>query len=346
MAKIFRLFNDKLYIFLKHYIRLVLGILITILALYLGLRTTSIGEITAAFSNTNFVFVFLALLSVAVNTLGKMIRWKILMSSRGRSISMGKILASLLVGQMLNTLSFARIGDVSRIYIIGSMGIGKVFTLSTLLVEKLLDTLAYTFLFLVLLLLVRLPDWITQSGYTFLIIGCLLTIILLIAAFRAKWILTVIKALLLLFPEKFQLYFLPRVQTALEGLELLKNIREIWLSSFWSAIIWSAAIITNHLALIAMDIYLPITASIFLLLGLQAGISIPSTPGRIGVFQYICVLVLVFFGISQANAFSYGILLHVLVLFPTTLSGLIIFWILGRSKFRGKPIIVSDHGIE
>jgi glycosyltransferase 2 family protein len=346
MAMKFIVQGKFLQLLSERYTHIILGVFITALALYLGLRRITIGDITAAFSETKYMLVFLALLSVAVNTFGKTVRWQVLMGTRGKSIKRGKILAALLVGQMLNTLSFARIGDLSRVYIAGRMGIGKVFAFSTLIVEKFLDTLAYVFLFIVLFLLMQLPDWITHSGYTFLIISILLATGLLISSFRSEWILKFIRLLLSRFPAKFRLYTLPRIQAAIDGLRLFKNFRETSLSSLWSVIIWITAILTNHLALIAMDIYLPITASILLLLGLQAGISLPSTPGRIGVFQYICVLVLGIFGVSQASAFGYGILLHVIVLFPTTLAGLIIFWLIKEPISLEKRLIETDPGLE
>jgi uncharacterized membrane protein YbhN (UPF0104 family) len=52
-------------------------------------------------------------------------------------------------------------------------------------------------------------------------------------------------------------------------------------------------------------------------------------PGRIGIFEYICVLTLAVFGISQSAAFAYGILLHSLVFIPPTLLGLFFLITLG-----------------
>lgn len=330
----------------RRYLRLVLGVTLTLLALYLGLRTITLEDILAALSNTNYLVAFYALLSVAVNTLAKTIRWKVLIGFRGRAVTIGKALGALLVGQMLNTLSFVRVGDISRVYIIGGMGVGRVYTASTLVVEKFLDTLAFTLLFLLLLLLIQLPEWIAASGYTFLILSLILTVVILIAAFHSEWILRIIERVLIRFPRKVQNYAIPRLQAALDGLYVFQNLRDVSLLAFWSAIIWGTAVLTNHLALIAMEIHLPLTASIILLLGLQAGISLPSTPGRIGIFEYICVLVLALFGVSQATAFGYGILLHIIVLFPTTLAGVVIFGFMGVSKENLRIPIEPDPTLE
>jgi hypothetical protein len=75
-------------------------------------------------------------------------------------------------------------------------------------------------------------------------------------------------------------------------------------------------------------------ASVLVLVTLQAGIAIPSVPGRIGVFEYICVVTLVFLGVDETLAFSFGVVLHALVMLPVVLSGALLFWVLGLSSQR------------
>jgi hypothetical protein len=53
--------------------------------------------------------------------------------------------------------------------------------------------------------------------------------------------------------------------------------------------------------------------ALFVLVVLQGGVSVPSTPGKIGVFQYLCVFALGVFGVSPAVSFSYGLVLYALV---------------------------------
>jgi uncharacterized membrane protein YbhN (UPF0104 family) len=77
-----------------------------------------------------------------------------------------------------------------------------------------------------------------------------------------------------------------------------------------------------------------LTASLLILIALQAGISIPSVPGRIGIFEYICVLALAVFGVGQSTAFGYGVVLHGLVLLTPILAGLVSLSILGLSNVR------------
>jgi uncharacterized membrane protein YbhN (UPF0104 family) len=107
------------------------------------------------------------------------------------------------------------------------------------------------------------------------------------------------------------------------ALMIVENGKVISMALFWTAVTWSISILTNYCLLLAMDLTLSWTAPLFILVGLQAGISIPSVPMKIGIFEYVCVLVLGFYGIDQATGVSYGILLHLLVMVPILGAGLI-----------------------
>ncbi|MBK7202134.1 hypothetical protein [Candidatus Amarolinea dominans] len=49
--------------------------------------------------------------------------------------------------------------------------------------------------------------------------------------------------------------------------------------------------------------------SFTLLAVLQAGVSVPSSPGKVGIFQYLCQLTLAWFGIAAVQGFAVGVLL-------------------------------------
>jgi uncharacterized membrane protein YbhN (UPF0104 family) len=98
--------------------------------------------------------------------------------------------------------------------------------------------------------------------------------------------------------------------------------------------VWVTAVLTNHLALLAFQIQLPIAASMLVLIVLQVSIALPSVPGRIGIFEYLCVLSLAVFGIARSVGFSYGILLHIVALLPSTLLGLLFLAMLGSVERR------------
>ena len=142
-------------------------------------------------------------------------------------------------------------------------------------------------------------------------------------------------------PQSWQAFAGSRLKAGLDRLDALRGKWALLGLSFWSAIIWLAALATNQFMLQALDLDLPWTASLLVLVVLQVGITIPSVPGRIGVFEYLCILALAVFGVARAPALSYGILLHGVVLIPTTLAGLVAIWLLG---IGGHWAVVAPSG--
>ena len=313
-----------------------MSLIISIVALYLALRGVDFGDIWQSIQNASWRFVFLALVSVTLNTLAKSLRWKILIGLPGQNIPSITYLMVLLAGQMLNTIFPARFGDLARAYELGGMGPGRTFVLGTIVLEKMLDSIAYLLLFGTILLLIPLPHWFGGSILAFImipmaIIGGILLLIIWPAPFSRM-----LQILLGRLPDSWRDWLSPRIHSGINSLEIIRNRSDLLRLIFWTVLIWGFAITTNTLTLLAFDIHLPITASLLVLVGLQAGISLPAIPGTIGLFEFICVLALSVFGVDQTLALSFGLLLHAIVLLPTTLAGMASFWFLGLSGQRHK----------
>jgi uncharacterized protein (TIRG00374 family) len=324
-------------LFQNIYFRAGLAILISAVTLILAIRHVTVQDIRAAISAADIRFVLLALLSVVVNNLAKTFRWRVLLGNPGKTVSFWVILQAVLVGQTLNYIYPARIGDLSRVYIVGDRGAGRIFTIGTLVLEKLLDLLFYALLILLMAVSMPLPGWFSSwaNQAWIVLIGASLgaIVILLIIAYHRDWFINKYGIFLGFLSRGFP-FLKPFSSTnwfrsGIDSLEILKNRNDLFLISFWLVISWATALLNNQLALLALGIHLPLTASLLVLVVLQAGISIPSVPGRIGVFEYICVLTLAIFGVGQSAAFSYGILLHSIVFIPLSLLGLLCIILLG-----------------
>jgi uncharacterized membrane protein YbhN (UPF0104 family) len=78
---------------------------------------------------------------------------------------------------------------------------------------------------------------------------------------------------------------------------------------------------TNYLLFFAFGLTVPAAAAIVLVIALQAGNSIVSVPGNIGVFQYVTVLTLGAYSVDRDVAFAYAVVLHVIALMPKVIAG-------------------------
>jgi hypothetical protein len=54
---------------------------------------------------------------------------------------------------------------------------------------------------------------------------------------------------------------------------------------------------------------------------MAVGVSLPSLPWQLGVFESVAVLSLLTFGVDQTTGLAYGLLLHVVAYLPPTILG-------------------------
>jgi len=329
----------------SRYFRLALGVMISAVSLYLAFKNISIDEIWSVLSHTDLRLLVLVVFLVIANNLAKTLRWRVLMGEKGSNIHLGKTFISHLVGQTLNWLFPARLGDLSRAYWIGGMGPGRAFVLGTVVLEKMLDLIAYAALFVLLLLLIPLPDWVGQSGYALLTITGLVTLFVLLVTFKRERILKMLDRLLVLLPKRVRVFFRSNLDSGMSSLDVFKSRRDIIKVVLWTAIIWAAALLINHLVLLSLGINLPWKAPLLILIALQVSILIPAAPGSIGVFEYICMSALALFGIDQVEALSYGILLHAVVLIPMALLGLPFLGFLEFGEKHISQLRASEGGL-
>jgi len=97
----------------------------------------------------------------------------------------------------------------------------------------------------------------------------------------------------------------------------------------WSLIVWLLSALTNHLAFLALELAMPVWAPLLLLVVLQVGVAVPSSPGRIGVFQYLTILTLALFSIEKEVALGYSVVLYLVVYAPIAVLGA---WGFGHEK--------------
>jgi uncharacterized membrane protein YbhN (UPF0104 family) len=103
----------------------------------------------------------------------------------------------------------------------------------------------------------------------------------------------------------------------------------------WTAGIWVLATATNLLILVGMQIHVPfLLASLLVLVVVHLGLVVPTSPGRIGVFHYLCFLALTTLGVEPGQALGYGIVLHSVVVLPVLISGLAYLWRENLSLYR------------
>jgi hypothetical protein len=261
----------------------------------------------------------LALFSMSLNNLFKVVRWKAILGEAGRAIPLRQYLAGFLVGQALNILYPARLGELARAQWIGAIGPGRVYTLGSLFLEKFADTVCYASLFLVLMAAMPFPTWLRDSSVGVFALTAAFAGLVVLFFTRGPWLL---QALSKRAPRALGARLETAAQSGLSSLEVLRDRRRITEILGWSVMIWITAILNNALALAAFRLSLPLSAPILVLIVLQAGITLPGLPGKVGLFQAACIFSLAVFHVPETTALGYSLVLQAIVMLPISLAGI------------------------
>jgi glycosyltransferase 2 family protein len=264
---------------------------------------------------------FLAL-SVALNFLSlwaRARRWRYLFAPGARA---AHLFRALLVGYMGNNLLPLRAGEIVRIYVASRHGPRFWTTFATVVVERVLDGLAVGLLVGGVLLAVAVPGELRWSILVFLaldLIGILVLVVIAAVPGTAR-------ALVKIFFHRIgwlERRLLGMLDTMTEGLRGLRAARHVVPITLYSVGIWLFLALSVWTALHAAHLDLPLAAAWTVLAFLGLGVSLPSSPGFVGVVQAATVLALALFAVPRTEALSFSLLLHASQFFPVTALGLV-----------------------
>lgn len=307
--------------------RLWVGTGLSLLCMFLTFRGINFVQVRDALAQTDYALTLIALGTVIATTMAKTARWRLYFYPHNRRLRYGKLLAIIFIGQMINFVSFARMGELVRAYLAGEIeGTNKALALGTIALEKLANLLMLLLGLFILLPFMRIPQWLRGPAMAFVAITSALFFLTLFLAYLRNQLLALSRHCLRVLPKSAQVSLSSQIKLSLDSLDVLKHWDISLGICMWSLAILLLAASTNYVTFLALGLDLPFTAAVFLLLVLQMGVAVPSLPGRLGVMQYLCVLSLSLFSVDKNLALSYGVLLYLLVYLPPVCVGAFFLW--------------------
>ena len=306
--------------------RWLFGLGVAGLSCWLLLRKVDWRNFEKALITADYRWVVAACLAIVATFFTRTRRWQALLWQS--HVKFRPTITALLIGQVANMALPMRSGDVVRAAWMGSeKGTGTVEALGSIAVEKVWDLLALLACGLVLLVWIPLPGWFARSTW-----GTALALVLggglLLAALRWQAPLFHLAGRLLArLPAGWDQALLPRLRRLANGLEAIRRTDVSLQAAFWTGLTWILGILANLATLAAFGIPSAV-AALFLMAALMAGGSIP-TPGRLGIWEGICVLSLngLFHLASYDRALAIGLVLHLVIIGPSLITvGLLTLW--------------------
>ena len=325
--------------------RILLGTLISLCCLVLVLRGVHWSAVGSAIGNMDLLLLAAAIAVEFLTFWAIAARWQKLFAPHGCP-AQSRLFGILTIAQLVNGVLPAKLGPLVRAYLAGKgESDGAAFALTTIVGEKLLEGISLLAIGMGLLPFVPLAEWlrpVTWASAAALLVALGLV---LWAALRRdiaeRWMETLVGR----WPR-----LLGAARSALAALDVWRDWRAVLVLAGWSLLIWVMTAFLNQLLLWCLGIDVPLAAPLLLLVVLQIGVRVPSSPGNIGVFHYLSVITLGLFGVERELALSYGVLLHLVTYLPPSLVGVVYLGKFGyslsqlRQSVGTVPTVVESQG--
>jgi uncharacterized protein (TIRG00374 family) len=314
---------------------LLVGGAISAVCLVLLLRTVDLGRTRDAFAQADPAWLACALALIVASLLMRCWRWQLLFLPNDR-VSLRGTLGATLIGYMFNTVLPGRVGELARAALIGQTDrVSTARAVGTILIEKILDVLALLILLGGLLSVMPLPPEVSAAGKSAaLAFGVLALGLVLASVYRGplvRWAerrLDPLPLLQRLRPSRI-------IHLVLDATDGLRRPELALAQLITTTALWGLALLTVMAVMRAFHLDVPPAAAALVLVTTNLGMTVPSAPGYVGVYHYIAVVTLRFFGVDDAVSLSFAVALHALGFGTFTLAGALVLMAgLARQRYE------------
>src|SRR3989304_7908892 len=298
------------------------GIIVSAVFLYLALYKVNLTEMWSSLKGANYWYVLPFSAFTIFGMWIRAYRWRF-MTDHIKKIGLKSLFSSTMIGFMAINLLPLRLGEVVRAYSLGTKeGISKSAVFATIILERIFDLIALLVLVWFTLVFFPTPQEVKKVGYLTLVLIAGILLILYFLKTKTAPTLVVLEKPFIFLKKSWRDKAKELFEKFATGLTILVDFKTLWLVILISVLLWFATAFCNYLIFLGFYIRPPLYASFILLIFVAFGISLPSSPGFIGTFQFACVLALKFFKIPESTAFSISVVLWVGNFMPVTLLGL------------------------
>lgn len=304
----------------KHRFIVAAGFGISIVLLYLSLRGIDYRQLAETIKRANIAYAFLPILCIFVCASLCSLRWTKVVGHHAR---FSDAFTALLIGLFINNVLPARIGEVARGYALSKrMGIPFTYAVSTVFIDRLFDLLGLLVIAFIFFPRQALPVSVSKALYVLamLLVICLLA---LFAISQEK-----VASRIAGFFHRYQKPLLHKLEKRI--LEIHENLRRIrsspgklFLYILMSLVNWFCMAMGLYFSLKTFGVSLPFVYVPFVCTVLNMGLVVPSSPGYIGVYEFLLITLLAIFGIPKYESFAVAIFFHASWYVPYNILGFI-----------------------
>lgn len=299
--------------------------------LALALRHVDAVALGRSLAGANYWLVAVAAAVYFVDLGLRSLRWRVLLGVVC-PVSWRRLYPVLTIGYMANNLLPARLGELTRAYLVGRREqISASTVLASVALERVLDGVVVVGLLVMVLPSLPRTDWLgplmRAAGLTF---GAGLGVCLSLAVAQPAWLGVLIRRAGWVPPALSQRVATP-LRRFLAGLGVLRSPGALVQTTLLSIAIWGVGAVIYLLVAAAFGTSLSVVGAIAAICIVNLATAVPLAPAGLGAFEVAAVAVFTLLGMSETMAAGVTIVLHAVLVVPVVAAGLIFLWRLNLS---------------
>lgn len=286
------------------YLSWALAIPLAAFLLYWSLRGVDWKAVGATLAGANWTILGAATLFTCFSFLIRALRWRILLNA-AEKLTVGEVFCATMAGYLGNSFLPARAGELVRTLVVsGRSSLTKTYVLTTALSERLLDAVALVLWSSIILIGVHpKPDWMGGVARTMAVVAGAGAVTIAILPHTGNLAERVLKSLPL--PHALRLRLIELMQQILLGMRAFHHTTRFLGFAALTIVIWVSDATGTMVAARALGLVISFPLAMLFITALGLSSALPSTPGYVGVFQFVAITVLTPFGITKSQALAF-----------------------------------------
>jgi uncharacterized protein (TIRG00374 family) len=302
-----------------------ISLLIAVPLLYLSFQDIDWARVRRTWSVAQFPLMAGACSLITVTLFLRSLRWRLLLLA-DRHVTIPAAFWATSAGYFGNNFLPARAGELIRTMMVSSRsGLSRMYVLTTALAERMIDALVLLIISVVVVTaLPSKPAWLAEASKPFSIIGVIGVLGIVILPYTQRFWLSIIGSLPL--PAALSTRVKGLLDHVLRAIRSFHDTQRLLAFLALTCIIWCIDAVTMVTVGKGLGLEISLRVSFLLIAALGLGSALPSTPGYVGVFQFIAVSVLVPFGLERENAIAFILMFQALQYTVYGFWGVLAFW--------------------
>lgn len=265
-------------------LRVLAGVTVSLICLLLACRNVPLDELSEILRRGNYLWLCAALLVQVMGLLGRTRRWQMLLPQA----SFSELFWAHAIGSLATNIFPLRAGEAARVLVINQRSkVPFVHVAASVGIERVLDVLSVLTILACLLRFVAVPTAVSTVGLVLAAVLGISILSLVTLLCRHGSVAALAGRLLQHRPPHLNDFTQRRLRELVDGLRILRKPSIALAVVGWSIFIWAASIATAWGVIEAVAPGASLVEPAYFIAVVSLGISIPSSPGFVGVFHFI-----------------------------------------------------------